>query len=225
MAVAPAAVPGAVAPRRGRPPRISRDQIIEAAIGLGLENVTMQGIAEHLEVTSPALYSYVSGRDEVLELVNEVLRDRLHGFSSSATGWRGWLADFAHLVRTQLAPSASTLLIDLHSPSAAAQAGIGERGLQLLIDDGFTPTEAAYAVWLVFRVAITAGPERETSFAGFVDDTAKVLAPETATTLPATRAVHDALVADGPHDTFGSDLQIVLDGLAAQRRKRRRRRP
>ena len=218
------------APRRGRPPRIGQGQIIDAAIELGLDAFTMQAIAVRLGVTTPALYSHVSGRDEVLELVNETLRARLHAFSSPATDWRGWLFDFAVLVRTHLASpassasSASALMVARPGPSAAAQAGIGERGLQLLIADGFTPTEAAYAVWLVFRVAITAGPAREASFAEFVADTGKALAPATAATLPATRAVHHALVADGPHDTFASDLQVVLDGLVAQRRKRRRRR-
>lgn len=201
--------------RRGRPPRISRSQIVEAAIGLGLDSFTMQGIAEALGVTAPALYSHVAGREEVLELVNETLRARLETFSSSATDWRSWLTDFATLIRTHLAPSVSSLMVDLHGPGTAAQVGVGERGLQLLMDEGLSAAEAGEAVWLVFRVAITAGPAQGTDFAGFVEDTGRVLSPATSPTLPATHAVHEVFSA-GPRDTFRADLQVVLDGLEAK---------
>lgn len=214
LAPAPASASGA-GRRRGRPPRISRSQIVEAAVGLGLDSFTMQGIAEALGVTAPALYSHVAGREEVLELVNETLRARLESFSSAATDWRSWLTDFAELIRSHLAPSMSSVMVDLHGSGTAAQVSVGERGLQLLMDEGLTAAEAGEAVWLVFRVAITAGPAQGTDFAGFVEDTGRVLSAETAPILPATHAVHEVFSA-GPRDTFGSDLQIVLDGLAAK---------
>ncbi len=203
---------GTLAARRGRPPKINRTQIVEAAIGLGLDTFTMQGIAEHLGVTSPALYSYVAGRDEVLALVTDALRQRLDAFSSAATTWREWLIDFAQLVRRDLAPSASSLMVDLHGPGTADQLGVGERGLQLLMDDGFSAAEAGSAVWLVFRVALTAGPEQGTDLARYVDETRRALLPTTAPTLPATQAVNLAF-ASGARDTFSFDLHVLLDGL------------
>ncbi len=213
MASVSTSAPATSTPRRGRPPKISRDQIAEAAIALGVDSFTMQAIADHLGVTSPALYSHVSGRDDVLELVNTTLRNRLGAFSSPATTWRDWLIDFAQLIRHHLAPSASSLMIDLHGPGTAEQLGVGERGLQLLMDDGFTAAEAGYAVWLVFRVAITAGPAQGTDFAGYVDETRRALLPASAPVLPATQAVNETFAA-GPHDTFAFDLQVVVDGLA-----------
>lgn len=62
---------------RGRPPKISQERIVEAAIELGLDSFSMQGIAEHLGVTAPALYSHVAGREQVLDLVD----------TPSTTGW------------------------------------------------------------------------------------------------------------------------------------------
>src|SRR5690606_29584973 len=94
--------------------------------------------------------------------------------------------------------------------------GVGERGLQLLIDRGMSPAEAGRAVWLVFRLALTAGPRPAAALAGLVDDTGSALGPDGAGHLPATLAVHDALAADPVHDTFDHDLQIVLDGIAAR---------
>jgi AcrR family transcriptional regulator len=209
------------APRRGRPRTIDQGRIVAAAIELGLDGFTMQGLAAHLGVSTPSLYTHVAGRDEVLALVGAVLRERVATIDSPAATWRDWLVDFATAVRTHLAPSAATVLVDLSSPAMVDRVGIAERGLELLIGDGFTPAEAGQAVWLVFRLAITAGPDDDPSYSGFVRGATPVLAagrtrPRRATDLPATRAVHDALLAD-PGDPFAFDLAVVLDGIAARR--------
>lgn len=210
------------APRRGRPRTIDQERIVAGAIELGLDGFTMSGLAAHLGVSTPALYTHVAGREEVLALVGAVLRERVATIDSPADTWRGWLTDFARAVRTHLAPSAATVLVDLASPGMIDRVGIAERGLELLIADGFSPTEAGQAVWLVFRLAITAGPDGEPGYSGFVRGATPVLAPERRTgagdaDLPATRAVHRALVDTerAPHhdDPFAFDLAVVLDGI------------
>lgn len=216
------------APRRGRPRTIDQARIVAAAIELGLDGFTMQGLAAHLGVSTPSLYTHVAGRDEVLALVGAALRDRVATIDSPAETWRDWLTDFARAVRTHLAPSAATVLVDLASPAMIDRVGIAERGLELLIDDGFTPTEAGQAVWLVFRLAITAGPDDDPSYSGFVRGATPVLAAGRRSrrraddVLPATQAVHDAL-ADDAHDPFTFDLAVVLDGIEARRPTDRKR--
>ena len=200
---------------RGRPPRIGRRQIVDAALALGLDAFTMQGIAEHLGVSTPALYSHVRGRAEVLELVSAALVERMQAFDSPADDWRGWLEDFAAEVRQHLAPSASVLAADLRGPATTLRLGVGERGLRQLLDRGLTPLEAGRAVWLVFRLALTAGPRSTAALAGLVDDTGDVLGPASPR-FPATRAVHDALVDGSPYDTFDHDLALVLDGIGSR---------
>ena len=144
----------------------------------------------------------------MLDLVGVALRDRMRSFASDATTWRGWLTDFAHLVRDHLAPSVSSVLVDLGSPGLSDRVGVGEAGLALLIADGFTPTEAGYAVWLVFRIALTAGTPDEPSFAGFVREATPVLdrdpvpAAGAAADVPATRPCTDALADGRSHDSF-----------------------
>ena len=54
--------------RRGRPAKIGREAIIDAAIDLGIDRFSMQAVADRLGVTAPALYSHVTGRDEVVAL-------------------------------------------------------------------------------------------------------------------------------------------------------------
>src|SRR4051812_22789543 len=58
----------AAAPRRGRPPRISRAQIVQAARNAG-EQPSMADVARALDVAPGALYHHVRDRDELLELV------------------------------------------------------------------------------------------------------------------------------------------------------------
>jgi len=217
------------APRRGRPRTIDQERIVAAAIELGLDGFSMQGLAARLGVSTPSLYTHVSGRDEVLALVGAALRDRVATIDSPAETWREWLVDFAHAVRTHLAPSAATVLVDLSSPAMIDRVGLAERGLALLMADGFSATDAGQAVWLVFRVAITAGPVGDPSYSGFVRGATPVLAAgrrgsgRGADALPATRSVHDAL-ADHPTDPFDADLDVVLDGIAARPRTRSRSR-
>lgn len=189
---------------------------MEAALDLGLDSFSMQGIAEHLGVTAPALYSHVAGREEVLDLVNAALRDRVAAAAEPAGTWQEWLTAFGRGVRQHLASSVSTLMEDLRVPGPPDRVAVGERGLQLLIDEGLTPAEAAYAVWLVFRVAITAGPEGASSFAGFLGETEQVLAPGNAVELPATAAVHAALADPTLPDAFEFDLAVVLAGISQQ---------
>ena len=119
--------------RRGRPRKVDQERIVAAAIELGLDSFTMQTVAARLDVSPATLYTHVTGRDEVLELVGAVLRTRLRSFASDATTWRAWLTDFALLVREHLAPSASSVLVDLGSPGMSDRVGIAEDGLALLI--------------------------------------------------------------------------------------------
>jgi len=57
-----------MAPRVGRPPRVNAQAIIEAAIELGLERVTLKQVADHLGVGVATLYRHVRSRDELLRM-------------------------------------------------------------------------------------------------------------------------------------------------------------
>lgn len=196
-----------------------------AALELGLDSFSMHGIAERLGVTTPALYSHVAGRQQVLDLVNEQLVGSMRAFQSSATSWRRWLTDFAGEVHQHMSGSAATVMDGLDGPAGALQVGVGERGLQLLMDAGLTPVEAGVAMWLVFRVALTSGRANGTSLRGYVDASETVLSGGQADELPATLAVHRAFGADPSFDTFEIDLEIVLDGVDRRIRSVARRSP
>ncbi len=62
----------------GRPSRITRGAIIEAALEIGLDDVTMTSVADRLGVSIAALYRHVRNRSELLRLVADAhLRDSM----------------------------------------------------------------------------------------------------------------------------------------------------
>lgn len=83
-------------PRLGRPPRLSRQQIIAAAIDGGVENLTVRELAARLGVAHSALYRWVRNLDELFDLISEDIIDRILPEAEPAAGtWRDWLAELA----------------------------------------------------------------------------------------------------------------------------------
>jgi AcrR family transcriptional regulator len=81
----------------GRPALLSRDRIIEAASTAdNLDTLTMRELAGRLGVSHTALYRWVKNRDELFDLISDVLVERLLADGRSVgPKWRTWLADLA----------------------------------------------------------------------------------------------------------------------------------
>jgi AcrR family transcriptional regulator len=82
---------------RGRPAQISRDRIIEAVSSAGnVDTLTMRELAARLGVNHGALYRWVKNRDELFDLISEVLVDRILPLEQAASPeWRPRLARIA----------------------------------------------------------------------------------------------------------------------------------
>src|SRR3979490_1108511 len=65
----PGALSGLGGRRRGRPRQTDRERIVEAAIDVGLESLTMRRVAERLGVHPSALNYHVASREELLGAV------------------------------------------------------------------------------------------------------------------------------------------------------------
>ena len=86
----------------GRPPRLSRDLIVQAALSADLSTLTMRELAERLGVSHSALYRWVADREELFHLVSEVIVERIlpRGEPTPET-WRSWLAELAWSMHDQ----------------------------------------------------------------------------------------------------------------------------
>lgn len=91
-------------PRRPAPgprPGLSRDAVIAAAIeiadGEGLDGLSMKAVGQRLGRTAMALYTYVPGKDELLDLMYDRVHAELPTRYPMARGWRAaahaWAGD------------------------------------------------------------------------------------------------------------------------------------
>jgi AcrR family transcriptional regulator len=97
-----APAPGAGRPR-GRPAQLSRDRIIEAVSSVeNVDTLSMRELAARLGVNHGALYRWVKNRDELFDLIGEVLVDRiLPPGEADSSGWRSRLACIAWRMHDQ----------------------------------------------------------------------------------------------------------------------------
>jgi len=176
----------------------------------------MRAIAERLGVTTPALYGHVAGLAQVRALAATRLMDELE--VPRTTDWREWLREFGRRARRDLGRAGRALRVDLSGPLDLRRLGVAEEGLAMLIRAGFRPGDAGRAVWLVARVAVTAGPGGAASVHAPIREAQRVSAalPGASTAhrrYPAmTRAIAQ-LTKSRAADTFEFDLDVVISGL------------
>jgi AcrR family transcriptional regulator len=160
-------MPSSDPPRRapGRPARISRELIVAAAAASeNLERLTMRDLAARLEVSHGALYRWVQNRDELLDLIGEVLVDRvLDDAPSVARGWRRRLAHIAWRMHDEFlaVPGYATHLSRPHRHNAAATERLHAAIVETLVGAKVDPAlaEQAYYIFLTGTVSWIAGQE------------------------------------------------------------------
>ncbi len=87
-------------PARGPKPSLTPQRIAEAAVTLadaeGLENVSMNKVAAEFGVSAMALYRYVPGKTELVELMVEAVLAEPPDLSAAGSAWRPRLSVWAH---------------------------------------------------------------------------------------------------------------------------------
>jgi AcrR family transcriptional regulator len=140
---------------RGRPARLSRERIVTAALELDLDTLTMQQLAARLQVAPSALYRWVSGRDELIDLIGETMTARLlPAAPPTAENWHAWLEDLAESIRREFSAVpgyAARVLTREHQPDAHSH--LQEQVIRAFVLAGCAPAQAIQA-WYVFATAI-----------------------------------------------------------------------
>jgi AcrR family transcriptional regulator len=136
----------------GRPAQISREQIVDAAISAGnLDRLTMRELAASLGVRHGALYRWVKNRDELLDLISEVMIERVLPPAGPDGDWRPWLARVAWAMHDQfLAVSGyATRLSRPHQHNFDALGRIRAEVISAFEGAGVRP-ELAEQSWFIF---------------------------------------------------------------------------
>ncbi|HEX4103614.1 MAG TPA: TetR/AcrR family transcriptional regulator [Pseudonocardiaceae bacterium] len=202
-----------------RPPPLSRPRIVRAALRLvdekGLTALTMRALATELEVSPMALYNHVQDKDELVDLMVDLMLGEVDTTSREGD----WLTQLRALVC-----SYHQALADHHQLARvySRRVRIGphgllimERAIGLLLEGGFSPSEASDAFFALFTY--TAGYHQVGQIAPLRDNTTRdktgyypPLPPEQ---IPAINTVSSHL--DGVHrpGRFDYGLDLLLAGL------------
>lgn len=205
--------------RLGRPRRIDRDKIVEAALAMPPGQVTMQSVADRLGVDRSALHYHVKNKDELLALVAaaavsaaleapEVPED---------AGWReltlalAWSMRRAGLVEAEYQP-----YLKAHVVIPTSGIEVLDRLLAALHERGLSEAEAIMSFSLLARFAYASARDevaaRPTGVHPALPELTERLAAEgdRYATLRRSFAVVGELTAD---EQFGFGLEFVMGGM------------
>ena len=223
----PAETEGAQARRgRGRPRQIDRRAIVEAGLELGLENLTMRGVAARLGVHPSALNYHVSGRDDLEAAVASAVLELSIGDAwapPDGAAWRDWVRAFAVELRRILREH-TPLANYFRFPTGPGAAGLEQFDsfLQSLYDAGFgeaaVPLITTYVAQVVFMSVRDELMARDTGVHPQDVELKRKLEQ-----VPAGELVHvRRLLRGGGHRDadvqFAFDLECVVAGLEARLR-------
>jgi AcrR family transcriptional regulator len=207
----------------GRPARISREAIAEAANEIGLSDLTLRAVADRLGVSIASLYHHVDGKDDLLRLAAEHSAAKTPIPRDHGQHWAQWLRDWAAYNRDAFVAEPALLGQYLDGAiSAEVMADNLDAILAPLLAQGFTPSEAQNAYQAVtscaLGTAVNAIREMRAVAAGRAEhaELSRVVAERGEGALPHLRALLDE-VAVHPLDTFEARIETVLTGIAVRR--------
>jgi AcrR family transcriptional regulator len=223
---------GDAAPRRGPRPRRSIDDVVEAAIAFadeaGLDALTVRALAARLTLSPMAVYTYVPGKAELLDLMLDTLYLRMARPAwRPEQGWRERLAAVAAANRALLADHPWAARVSTaRPPLGPGLMAKYEHELAALDDAGLDDVDrdAALTFLLGFVQASVVATQ---DVAGAGDDEAwwEAAGPLLAQAMDAERyplAVRVGAAAGAaqgaafdPERAYAFGLERVLDGLAA----------
>lgn len=141
---------------RGRPLQIDRRRIVDAALEVGLENLTMRNVAAHLGVHPSALNYHVASREELIDAVAMALvEDALDPawMPAAKSSWQAWVRAFAVELRRILLEHRPLALYFRFRPGPEA-GGLEQfdKFLGRLYEAGFDETDAPLAAHYVSQM-------------------------------------------------------------------------
>ncbi|MFD1815131.1 TetR/AcrR family transcriptional regulator [Rhodococcus gannanensis] len=138
---------------RGRPARVNRGQVVDAAVGVadehGIDAVSMRSVARALGVGAMTLYSHVPSRDHLVDaMVDRAYAD--FALPDRDLAWRPALEAYAHGYFSLL--RAHPWLTSINSwrmPLAPNVFDADEAGFRILVDTGLTAGQVVETIAIV----------------------------------------------------------------------------
>ncbi|WP_157254366.1 TetR/AcrR family transcriptional regulator [Nonomuraea typhae] len=217
-------------------PQLSQALIVETGLRIldaeGLDALSMRRVAQELETGPASLYAHVSNKEELLDLIYDVILGEIRLPEPDPADWRRQLRAYAleaHRVLTKHNDISKTALVSI--PTGPNALRVGEYMMRLLVSAGMSPLDASF---VVDRLSLyIAGDAFEGSqhfarmrtqgvddpktyiegFVGQIRDYYQSLPPEQFPTL--TAYVAELTDPDG-QARFEFGLDLMLEGMAAR---------
>ena len=207
----------------GRPARISRADVAEAALAIGLDSVTLTSVGERLGVNHSSLYRHVKGRDDLLLAAADLAIEQLD-WESDTGDWRTYLESIAEAVWELYARHpglANAIRMMDATPPAGIRAfssacrrleafGFSSEDAVLIMDSIMDMTNDSSSGWQ--RMASpaehggTVGESIQRSWDMLASDGGAILSHI---------ALMSAVISGDPKDWWRRKLALLLDGAAA----------
>lgn len=144
--------------RRGRPPRVRPETILDTVGAKEGEDWTMASIAAELGVSEPTVYYYFPSRKDLIE----ALAGRTFGslpWPADGADWAQWLTDFATglLQLYRRYPVLRGYEISTMATEQVGSVQVVERALRFLAGHGFATRDAALAMAMVLTIVQQCG--------------------------------------------------------------------
>ncbi len=213
----------APAPRPGRPALVNTQAIIEAAIDIGLDGVTLKQVADRLGVAVPTLYRHVRNRDELVRLAAfQITLSRVMPCKPGAhwselalhyaeSLYESFIAEpqlIGELLKGRLGPHAEVDVLDQFLSALAPHGFSLEEGAQLFHAIGMVTLGAAAGA-----IGLNASRAEGTAWS---DEMRRTLAARDPDELPRVRQVLPALL-EVETIAWQPTLRRLIAGIAAAR--------
>lgn len=201
---------------------LTRDKIFRAAFDLldkkGAESLSMRGIAEKLGVRQSALYRHISGREEILVGIRELIGEEILGPNFEYGTWDESLRNLGRGYRDAFAahPEAVPLLATTPMVAAKEVISIYDNFLRILTEEGWSYAEAldimnAYDSFLLgSALDLASGQE-------ILDPGEDQEADYFQTAFAARKNRNSGLGISGAESAFELGIEIFINGLKALR--------
>src|SRR5688572_8397921 len=208
--------------RRGRPPKLSQGQVVDAAreivLAEGYDAVTVRRLAAELGVSSFAVHAHMRSKDELFNEVVLGLLDERHAPVRSARSWQQALLRYAELMWEVLLEHPTVLDVLQRSVIAPESVLIDLERLALLAErDGVSPAELADIYETVWTFVL--GHAATVHARARIDERAlrEARADAIADDLPHAADLVRALARTERIESFPRRLRALIDALAAAR--------
>jgi AcrR family transcriptional regulator len=209
--------------RRGRPRRLTAEQVVDAALQLGLDGLTMTRVAEHLGVSITVLYSYVGSREDLIRLAAALAARRQSFPKDIGRHWTGHAIAYARALYQLL--SGDPQLIESYMRGRIGpevEVDHAETWLRAMSQWGFPPEEALHLLrsvgLVVMGAAVNEVHDRSLKLDGAsYSERARQVVRDRSDELPLLGDQVEGFARETPLSSWEETLLMLLRGVAAKR--------